>query len=311
MKKFFPQWIALLSILLPSINFHSSLMAQDRNGVIIDDLIFKSKILRSEISYAIYLPPNFPSSEKQYPVLYLFHGFGSHHRTWIREGNLKESVDYSIRNGLLPPMVIVLPDAGTSWNINDCRGKYRWEDMFLMEFIPFIEAQYHISRNPSYRAIGGLSMGGYGAIVLALKHPDIFRVVLALSAALRTDDDLLKTDETQWKNNLKPVFSCRTDVPNQRITEHWQANNPFLLVNQIPEDTLKQLFFYLDCGKDDYFYLSNKLFASMLEKHNVPCQMEVMEGTHSWLYWRYALRRALQYAGKIWILQMKPESLNQ
>lgn len=311
MKRHFAVQMVLLSLLLPGMNFLTSLKAQDKNSIIIDNLVFKSKILRSEISYAVYLPPGFPSSEKQYPVLYLLHGFGSHHRTWITEGNLKETADFSIRSGFLPPAVIVLPDAGTSWNINDCRGKYRWEDMFLMEFIPYIEAQYHISRNPDHRAIGGLSMGGYGAIVLALKHPDIFHLVLAMSAALRTDDDLLKTDETQWKNNLKPVFSCRNDAPSQRITAHWQENNPFLLLDQIPEDTLKQLSFYLDCGKDDYFYTSNRLFASLLEKHNVPCETAVFEGTHSWLYWRYALKRALPYAGKIWTRKIKSESTNQ
>ncbi|MGB9746542.1 MAG: alpha/beta hydrolase [Bacteroidales bacterium] len=308
MKRSFAIWLVILSILLPGMNFLPSLNAQDKNSIIIDNLVFKSKILRSGISYAVYLPPGFPSDEKQYPVLYLFHGYGSQHTTWIANGDLKESVDFFIRNGLLPPLVIVMPDAGTSWNINDCKGKYRWEDMFFMEFIPLIEAQYHTSHNPRYRAIGGLSMGGYGAIVLALKHPDVFHVVLGLSAALRTDEDLLKTDETQWRNNLKPVFSCRTDAPDQRLTTHWQKNNPFLLLDQIPADTLKQLSFYLDCGKDDYFYTSNKLFASLLEKHSIPYETAIFEGTHSWLYWRYALKRALQHLGKIWNQQMPPES---
>lgn len=125
------------------------ILAQD--GKIFDKLSLESKILKGTRKYALYLPPDYESSERSYPVLYLLHGGGDDQTGWVQFGEVKHIADREIRSGRCTPMIIVMPDANTGKRgyFNSPDGTWRYEDFFFEEFIPFIESTYRIKGQKS------------------------------------------------------------------------------------------------------------------------------------------------------------------
>ena len=105
-----------------------------------------SKILKMDRKYAIYLPPDYESSQRSYPVLYLLHGAGDDQTGWVQFGEILNIADKAINAGIATPMIVVMPDANTGKRgyVNDVKGEWRFEDFFFEEFIPFIEKTYRI-----------------------------------------------------------------------------------------------------------------------------------------------------------------------
>ncbi len=112
-----------------------------QSGKVMDNLSMTSAILKMERKYAIYLPPDYETSQRSYPVLYLLHGGGDDQTGWIQFGEVQYLADKAINQGKATPMIIVMPDANTGQRgyFNDIKGEWRYEDFFFQEFIPFIE----------------------------------------------------------------------------------------------------------------------------------------------------------------------------
>ena len=162
-------------LFLFSILYCTLLSAQ--NGKVFDDLSMTSTILNGERKYAIYLPPDYETSQRSYPVLYLLHGAGeAGHIAWVQCGEVLYIADKTIKEGKCTPMIIVMPDAnaGKRGYFNSVKGDWRFEDFFFLEFIPFIEGKYRIRGEKRYRAVAGLSMGGGGTYIYALHHRNCF-----------------------------------------------------------------------------------------------------------------------------------------
>src|SRR6188508_1971599 len=136
--------------------YHSSA----QTGKVFDNLSFKSKILNMDRKYAIYLPPDYESSQRSYPVLYLLHGSGDDQTGWVQFGEAGAIADKAIREGISTPVIIVMPDANTGRRgyFNDIRGDWRYEDFFFQELIPHIEKTYRAKSEKQFRAVAGLSM---------------------------------------------------------------------------------------------------------------------------------------------------------
>lgn len=115
-------------------------------GKVMDDLSMQTKILKMERKYAIYLPPDYATSSRSNPVLYLLHGRGDDQTGWVQFGKVQYIADKAINSGSATPMIIVMPDANTGkpGYVNDEKGEWRYEDFFFYEFIPFIEKTYPI-----------------------------------------------------------------------------------------------------------------------------------------------------------------------
>jgi len=158
--------------------------ALGQTGQVFDNLTMTSKILNGERKYAIYLPPDYETSQRSYPVLYLLHGGGDDHTGWVQFGEVLHIADKVINEGTATPMVIVMPDAqtGTRGYFNGPKDEWRYEDFFFEEFMPYVEKQYRIKGEKRYRAIAGLSMGGGGSFMYALHHPELFSSACPLSA---------------------------------------------------------------------------------------------------------------------------------
>ncbi|NLD63604.1 MAG: esterase family protein, partial [Bacteroidales bacterium] len=231
-----------IEILFIAIGINSGLMAQE--GKVFDQLSMQSEILKTKKNYAVYLPPDYETSERSYPVLYLLHGGGGNQIVWVQNGNVRHIADSVILEGHATPMIIVMPDASgeNRGYANDPEGKWRYEDFFFQEFMPFIEKTYRIRPGKRYRAIAGLSMGGNGTFIYALHHPELFAAACPLSAATFpfTLDD------------AKELLPKRyPDITDKQIEEYYNRYSIPELINKIPEDRKGAVRWYIDCGDDD------------------------------------------------------------
>lgn len=267
-----------------------------QTGKVIEELYVKSDILNRNVKYAVYLPADYETSNRTYPVVYLLHGYGDDHTGWLQFGEVNRYADKAIADGTIPPMIIVMPDAGTSWYINNYNGKQSYEDFFFKEFIPTIETEYRIKNKKQYRGVAGLSMGGYGTLVYSIKHPDMFSAAAALSAAVRSDDDFMAITEARWKEAYSNVIGPNLNG-KERLNATWQANSVLGLVQSKSADDLGKVRFWLDCGDDDALSKGNILLHIAFTEKKVPHEFRMRDGGHTWTYWRTGITDALAFIG--------------
>lgn len=266
----------------------SSFSAISQQSKVYDNLSLPSKILKMDRKYAVYLPANYETSARAYPVLYLLHGAGDDQTGWVQFGEVQHIADKAIADGLATEMIIVMPDAntGTRGYFNDVRGKWNYEDFFFQEFMPFIEKTYKIKTEKRFRAIAGLSMGGGGTLMYALRHPELFSSACPLSAAVGSVD--LKDAETRLKRTLP-------DATEAEIKTYFDTQNGINLVNNISDANKKAVKWYIDCGDDDFLYEMNSLLHIAMRKKEIPHEFRIREGGHTWNYWRTALPTVLGF----------------
>ena len=262
------------------------LLAQ--TGKVYDNLSLPSKILKGDRKYAIYLPPDYQTSERSYPVLYLLHGGGDDQTGWVQFGEVQNITDKAIAEGKATPMIIVMPDANTGQRgyFNDPKNEWRYEDFFFDEFMPFIESKYRIKKEKRFRAVAGLSMGGGGSFVYALHHPELFSSVCPLSAS--TGPLTLEATKA-WLEQRK---QSGTDA---EIDAYFKRHSVLELINAIPDDQKKALRWYIDIGDDDFLFEGNSLAHIAMRKKEIPHEFRIYDGGHSWPYWRKALPTVLSF----------------
>jgi len=267
-------------------------------GKTMESLLIKSKILGKEVRYSIYLPSDYESSQRKYPVLYLLHGYSDDETGWAQFGEVQKIANETISKGEATQMIIVMPDAGVSWYINDAAGKVKYEDFFINEFIPFIDSIYKTRSKKQYRAVAGLSMGGYGSFIYAMKHPDLFSAAAPLSAAIWNDDHITEMPENGWKNyKFNELFG--TDLAGKnRLTETWNKNSVLKLASTVAVEKLNQVRYYIDCGDDDMLVKGNMELHSILLDRKVKHEFRVRDGAHNWPYWRSALPEVLKFVSE-------------
>ena len=224
-----------------------SVMLSAQHGQVYDNLSLDSEILKMERKFAIYLPSDYESSERSYPVLYLLHGAGDDQTGWVQFGEVLHIADNAIGNGTATPMIIVMPDGNTGQRgyFNDLKNDWRYEDFFFEEFMPFVEKHYRIKGEKRYRAVSGLSMGGGGTFMYALHHPELFSSACPLSAScgpLNREDMERQMKWRGWKEG------------SEEEMEAWYKKHSALeLINDMPEDQKKAVRWFIDCGDDDFF----------------------------------------------------------
>ncbi len=267
--------------------------ANAQNGKVIESLQFKSNLVDYPVKYSIYLPPGYGTSERSYPVLYLLHGYSDDETGWIQFGEADYIADKGINNGDFPACVIVMPDGKVTWYCNSADGKNPWEDMFIEEFIPFIEKEYHIRAKKEFRAIAGLSMGGYGALKLAMRHPGMFSSCVAMSSGTFTDEQMLGRDD--YDHYFGTIYGPKEE---NALGGHWKANSPLHLVESVDAEKLKSIRFYIDCGDDDFLYKGNSALHVKMRDLKIPHEYRVRDGGHKWGYWRTGLYDGLVFISK-------------
>jgi enterochelin esterase-like enzyme len=265
----------------------SGLMAQ--TGKVFDNLSMTSKILKMERKYAIYLPPDYETSERSYPVLYLIHGAGDDQTGWVQFGEVLNIADEAINSGKVTPMIIVMPDANTGKRgyVNDIKGEWRYEDFFFEEFMPFVEKAYRIKGEKRYRAVAGLSMGGEGTFIYALHHPELFSSACPLSAATGP------RSVEEMKNYR--LWGASDNVSTADQEAYFKKYSVLSLVENMPDNQKRAVRWYIDCGDDDFLYEGNSLVHIAMRKKEIPHECRMRDGGHTWTYWRVALPVVLEF----------------
>ena len=269
-----------------------------QQGVLKESLKVKSSTLGKEVEYSIYLPADYDKSNRRYPVLYLLHGYSDDETGWSQFGEAQIIGDRLMQNGEAAPMIIVMPDGGVSWYINSYDGKTKYEDFFVKEFIPHIDATYRTRTTKQYRAIAGLSMGGYGTLIMATKHPDLFAAAAPLSSGVFTDDEIMKAEERTWNVVLGELYGKKELTGKDRLTDHYNNNSILKIIETGNADELKKVRYYIDCGDKDFLIKGNMALHSVMIDKKIPHEFRVREGVHNWTYWRTALPEVLKFVSE-------------
>jgi enterochelin esterase-like enzyme len=263
-------------------------MVVAQQGKVYDKLTMNSSILKSTRNYAVYLPPDYETSNRSYPVLYLLHGAGDDQTGWVQFGEVLRITDNAINEGKATPMIIIMPDGKTDHLgfFNTINGMWNYEDYFFKEFMPFVEKKYRIKSEKRFRAIAGLSMGGGGSFIYALHHPELFSSACPLSAYI--GPSTIEKFKSQIKKNNENYSSSV-------IKKYFDQHNTLSLIKDSSSDNLKSVRWYIDCGDDDFLYEGNSLVHIALRKKKIPHEYRVRDGHHSWTYWRAALPEVLSF----------------
>lgn len=261
---------------------------------VIETVSLPSKILNMDRKYAVYLPPDYETSQRSYPVLYLLHGGGDDQTGWVQFGEVQRITDEGIRNGTATPMIIIMPDADTGRRgyVNTPDGKWNYEDFFFQEFMPHVEGKYRIKAQKRFRAVAGLSMGGGGSFVYALHRPELFSSACPLSA----DCGPLSAEKAKEYLTRYDKTATYTDA---QAEAYFKYRGVLSLVDQITDeqkkDREKAVRWYIDCGDDDFLYEGNSLVHIALKKREIPHEFRVSDGGHNWTYWRRSLPTVLTF----------------
>ncbi|MBX3063838.1 MAG: CapA family protein [Anaerolineae bacterium] len=214
---------------------------------------YKSKILRADMRYAIYLPPCYVQETRTYPTLYLMHGSNSDENHWLDLG-IVEQLDQGISSGRLPAMIVVLPYG--DWIANENRfDSLSWSNVFLSELMPHIEGRYRATGSKATRAIGGISRGGFWAFNIAWRYPELFNSVGGHSA-------FFSIDNAPWEYN------------------------PLFIVRQTDKEKLDTVRVWLDRGWNDYAYWGLDFLHKLMDERSIANQYTVYKtGEHNNDYW--------------------------
>lgn len=256
-----------------------------------------SKLLARSVPYCVVLPGSFDADKtKHFPILYSLHGLGDNEQFFVHSGLWNLVEDLRAR-GELKDFLIVTPDADASFYINSKDGKNRYEDFLIQEFFPFIEKRYRASPGRANRAISGVSMGGYGALHLALRHPQLFSAVSAHSAALiETLPSFLGGSATSPRGRvLGHVFGAPPDPA------FWNQNSPLVLAKTA---NLAGLKIYFDCGdQDDYgFEVGAAALDKILTSRHIPHEFHLYPGRHDAAYFAEHLPASLAFHSRLFPL---------
>lgn len=252
----------------------------------VKDAVFRSSSLQREMHYRLLLPRDY-SNGGRFPVLYLLHGLYGDYQNWDTRTHL---ANYARNLRLL----VVMPDADDSWYTNSATvADDKFEDYIVKDLISEIDDRYRTIRERHARAVAGLSMGGYGALKLALKYPDKFTFAGSLSGALNAAQNL---------DELRPEFSAKlVEVFGSKADPTRAENDVFSLLDR--PNHQRYPYFYLACGSGDFFLDADRAFARQLSSGKIAYEYHEVPGDHSWEYWDKALAPLLQAAEKFLLFE--------
>ena len=238
-------------------------VSDGQKGTVVRDLTIQSTVLGREMKFSVYLPAGYTES-KQYPVLYLLHGNGGDQNEWWVYDDLADDADAMIASGEIPEMIVVTPDGLTSMYMDKRYGTgIDYETYFFQEFLPYVESRYSIRKDRQSRAVGGFSMGGYGALRFGVMHHEMFCYVYAMSA-------------------------CIGGYGAPDMGDIIPGYQPSVL----PGITL-------ECGTNDFFTYDNREFSAQLTQLGIAHEHIERQGNHDWVFWSACTPKMLRKVGDL------------
>ena len=254
-----------------------------------------SKILARPVPYCVILPASFDADHtRHFPVLYFLHGLGDNDQFFVHSGAWDLVEDLRAKHEI-KDFLVATPSAGAGFYINSKDGKNRYEDFMLQEFFPLIEHRYRVAPGRANRAIDGVSMGGYGALHLAFRHPQLFVSASAHSPAL-IDRLPSSAANAPTLGPMNRVFSGVFGNPFD--SAFWDAESPLTLARTA---NLSGLHIYFDCGdQDDYgFEVGATALDKILTSRHIAHEFHLYPGHHDYEYFAYHLPASLKFASSL------------
>jgi enterochelin esterase-like enzyme len=247
------------------------------NGTVVTDSIVSPTLGGQKRTILVYLPPTYytkTGQTKRYPTLYLLHGSPGQAHDWFTAGKANQSADTLIALGKIPELILVLPDgngrpgATSEWG-NSYDQRQMIESFVVNDVVKYVDAKYRTIADVAHRAIGGLSMGGFGATNIAVHHPDVFGSVISLGGYYYAEGSI-------WGNNAAYM---RLNSPADVLP----TNKPAW-----------KLQFFLGAGtKDQPYNTYTQQFSQELNQLHIPYHLDVQQGYHSWIIWQKQMYNAL------------------
>jgi S-formylglutathione hydrolase FrmB len=251
----------------------------------------ESRVLGRAVNYCVLLPPGYDTEKtRRYPVLYFFHGLGDNEQMFLHAGGFSLVEDLWER-GELGEFLIVTPGAGATFYINSRDGRVRYEDFLIGEFLPGIEKRYRARPGRTNRAVSGASMGGYGALHLAFRHPELFSAVSAHSPALIVKLPAFTRQSGAGGARARILGGTFGSPPDP---EFWARMSPLALARTAK---LTGLAIYFDCGDQDDFGFESGAAAldKILAERGIPHEAHIYPGRHDWRYFAEHLPASLEF----------------
>jgi len=261
-------------------------------GLSVESIAARS--LPKPASVLVLLPPSYSREPaRRYPVLYFLHdGYGDA-RTLEKHG-VAAALSERMAAGRLPEFLVVAPGGEGSWFSDFYDGSYRYETFLVQDLPREIARRYRVRPGVSSRAVTGISMGGYGAFKLALKHPDVYGAVSSLSGALIPfePEDLARYNWfARW--TLKRVFG------NDPRDNSFAGNDVWRILSGLRFQS-PPFAAHLRAGTEDFYGLDGVAaqFGAFLTEHGVPATVVLEPGGHDWSYWRRAMISIAAWHGR-------------
>jgi S-formylglutathione hydrolase FrmB len=251
---------------------------------------FESRLVGAPLPYNVILPADYargPSKERRYPVLYLLHGLGGSAEDWV--SSRARLADYAAQY----PFIIVIPEGKDGWYTDGPAPNAKFESYFVEELIPDVDRRFRTVAAREGRAVAGLSMGGYGSMKFALKHPELFAFAASMSGALAVAS---WTPDQHIPEFVRPSVMR---VYGDAGSDVRRDNDIYRLVRELtPERAAALPFLYLDCGTEDFLITNSRDFTALLIEKKVAHEFRELPGTHSWPYWDRQVQEVLRLAAQ-------------
>jgi S-formylglutathione hydrolase FrmB len=233
----------------------------------IDTVTIQSNTLKKETKVLVISPTNSANKKESYPVVYLLHGYGGDYKQW---NDVAPQLQYQAD---LHKIIFVCPDGGKgSWYFDSpIDSTIRYESYITKELVPYIDLHFSTQSKASSRAITGLSMGGHGAMYLAIRHGDLFGAAGSSSGGV---------DFTPFPKKWDISKALGDYLLNK---ERWQQNTVLYQVNTLKND---QLAIIIDCGVDDFFIDVNRSLHQRLLELKINHEYTERPGGHTSTYWK-------------------------
>lgn len=242
------------------------------------EMTFYSGSLDREISYYIYLPPEYGLAQRRYPVLYMLHGGGGDKDEWPAYG-LIDTVDHLIVSKEIRPFLVVLPQGDYGYWVNHINDGPRWADYVAFDLVRHIDSSFRTLPEGERRAVGGLSMGGYGALLISFNQPFIFGAVGAHSPSLRAEHEL---------EELTAVVGTGAE---------FERRDPVRLAQTARG--IERLQIWIDIGEEDPWLLRAEELHLALERRGIEHEWNVLPGDHSGDYWQRNIVTYLRFYDRV------------
>lgn len=246
-----------------------------------------------KVKVGVYLPNEYDSAKKSFPVVYFLHGFNQDETSWEKMG-IKEILDNLIVEKKLLPMIVVAPfDNKKGWS-NWFDGSYKGEDFLIKDLIKAIDEKYRTISKPCRRGISGNSAGGTAALRLGFEYPNLFSSIASHSAGIQPENP---NELPNWAKNWEG-WEPRVGKPIN--VAYWKKINPLYLAGNLPKEQLENQLIYFDVGEKDHlgFAKTNALLSEILKKRDVKHSFFLREGGHGSKFVKDNAKYALEFHGR-------------